>query len=128
MLNSRAVAAMITLSSGDTAWCWKVAYNEGVSRASPGVQLLLDLTGSLLADPSLRRADSCATPDHPMIDHVWRERLALCDRLIEIRPSAVAFAVTGAVERLRRSAIALVKAGRDRLRGRKAHPPTAHAP
>ena len=32
------------LRSGDNAWGWKIAYDEGFARASPGVQLLLDVT------------------------------------------------------------------------------------
>jgi CelD/BcsL family acetyltransferase involved in cellulose biosynthesis len=60
-LNGQAVAATITLRSGDTAWCWKIAYNEGVAAYSPGVQLVLELTSSLLADPAIVRTDSCAT-------------------------------------------------------------------
>ena len=53
-----------------------------------------------------------------MIDHVWRERLALSDRLIALRPSALPFALACRIETLRRSAIAAAKAVRDRLRGR----------
>ena len=55
---------------------------------------------------------------HPMIDHVWRERLALSDRLIALRPSAMPFALACRIETLRRSAIAAAKAARDRIRGR----------
>jgi CelD/BcsL family acetyltransferase involved in cellulose biosynthesis len=117
-LNGTAVAATVTLSSGDTAWCWKISYNEGLARSSPGVQLICELTESLLADPQPLRADSCASADHPMIDHVWRERLALSDRLIALRPSAVPFALACRIEALRRSAIAGAKAVRDRLRRR----------
>jgi hypothetical protein len=51
-----------------------------------------------------------------MIDHVWRERLALSDRLIALRPSMVPFALTCRIETLRRLAIAAAKAMRDRLR------------
>ena len=29
-------------------------------------------------------ADSCATPDHPMIDHLWRDRLAMADLMIAL--------------------------------------------
>ena len=64
------------------------------------------------------RVDSCATAGHPMIDHVWRERLALSDRLIALRPSVVPFALACRIETLRRSAIAAAKAVRDRLRRR----------
>jgi CelD/BcsL family acetyltransferase involved in cellulose biosynthesis len=116
-LNGTAIAAVITLSSGDTAWCWKIAYSEGVSRASPGVQVALDLTASVLAQPSPAQVDSCATADHPMIDHIWRERLALHDRLIALRPSAVPFTFVCGIEGLRRLAISFAKSIRNRLRG-----------
>jgi CelD/BcsL family acetyltransferase involved in cellulose biosynthesis len=115
-LNSGVIAASITLQSGDTAWCWKIAYSEGVAHASPGVQLMLDLTDELLADRNVRRVDSCATPDHPMIDHIWRERLTLSDRLIAVRPLAVGFAFACGVEHLRRSALGAARALRHRLR------------
>jgi CelD/BcsL family acetyltransferase involved in cellulose biosynthesis len=111
------IAATIMLSSGDTAWCWKIAYDEGLARSSPGVQLLCDLTESLLAAPTPLRADSCATPGHPMIDHVWRERLALSDRMIELKRSP-RFALVCGFEGLRRAAIHSAKMVRDRLRSR----------
>jgi hypothetical protein len=113
-LDGRAIAALVTLRSGDTAWCWKIAYDESLSRASPGVQLLLDATESILADASIARADSCATPDHPMIDHVWRERLALSDRLMCVVPcNAGLFTQVCQLETARRAAIRMAK----RLRG-----------
>jgi CelD/BcsL family acetyltransferase involved in cellulose biosynthesis len=116
-LNGTAIAAAITLISADTAWCWKIAYSEGVSRASPGVQLALDLTASLLAQPLPARVDSCATADHPMINHIWRERLTLHDRLIALRPSVVPFALACGIESLRRGAIGVAKSIRSRLHG-----------
>ena len=118
LLNGRAIAAAMTLRSGDDAWFWKIAYNEGVARYSPGVQLVYDLTESLLADGSPARVDSCAAADHPMIDHVWRERLALCDRLIGLKASALPFALACRIEALRRAAVATAKAVRDRIRAR----------
>jgi CelD/BcsL family acetyltransferase involved in cellulose biosynthesis len=116
-LNGTAIAATVTLSSGDTAWCWKIGYNEGLARSSPGVQLICDLTESLLEGPQPAHVDSCAGPGHPMIDHVWRERLALSDRLIALRPSLVPFSLACRMETLRRSTIAAAKAMRDRVRG-----------
>ena len=41
---ANAIAVAITLSRGDTGWFWKIAYNEGVARFSPGVQLVYELT------------------------------------------------------------------------------------
>jgi len=104
-LDGRAIAAIVTLRSGDAAWCWKIAYDEAYSRASPGVQLLIDVTEAMLADPSIARADSCATADHPMIDHIWRERLALSDRLMCVaKCDPTLFAHLCRMESLRRAA------------------------
>jgi CelD/BcsL family acetyltransferase involved in cellulose biosynthesis len=115
-LDRNAIAAAITLKSGDTAWTWKIAYDEGFARGSPGVQLMLDVTEALLADAAIMRADSCATADHPMIDHLWRERLALSDRLIAVRTPPLPFPLVCRLEALRRTLIAKAKALRDALR------------
>jgi CelD/BcsL family acetyltransferase involved in cellulose biosynthesis len=117
MLDGRVVAASITLVSGDTAWCWKIAYSEDHSRFSPGVQLIVELTEELLNEPALTRADSCATADHPMIDHIWHERLELCDRLIALRPTTLPFGLVCCIEKVRRSGIAVAKTVRNRIRG-----------
>jgi CelD/BcsL family acetyltransferase involved in cellulose biosynthesis len=114
----RTLAAAITLRSGDTSWFWKIAYDEDFARASPGVQISLDLTASLLADGSIARVDSCATADHPMIDHLWRERLPLADLLIAPNADALpAFHIARRLEALRRAALATAKHLRDRFRG-----------
>ncbi len=116
-LDGRAIAAIVTLRSGDAAWCWKIAYDETFSRASPGVQLLLDVTDDLLADTGIARADSCATADHPMIDHVWRERLALSDRLMCVaKCDPTLFSHLCRLESLRRSAMSAAKRLRNLLR------------
>ncbi|MGH6767702.1 MAG: GNAT family N-acetyltransferase [Xanthobacteraceae bacterium] len=114
-VDTRVVAAIVTLRSGDTAWCWKIAYDERYSRLSPGVQLLLDVTRTLLDDPRVAKADSCATADHPMIDHIWRERLALADRLICVAPGG-RFGFVCALEAIRSTALAAARRMRDLLR------------
>ncbi len=106
------VASAITLSSGRGAWGWKIAYDESFAAASPGVQLYFDLTTTLLADPAIAFVDSCATPDHPMIDHLWRKRLSLGDWLIGVAPNAP-FDRACWLETMRRRAIALMRAARD---------------
>jgi CelD/BcsL family acetyltransferase involved in cellulose biosynthesis len=117
MQNNHPLASAITLRSGHCAWFWKIAYDEDVARFSPGVQISLDLTEALLAEPEIACADSCATADHPMIDHLWRERLALNDLLIA--PSAAALAqlrVARPLETLRRTLIATAKRARNTLK------------
>jgi hypothetical protein len=79
------------------------------------VQLALDLTEALIKESAVERVDSCATADHPMIDHIWRERLALCDRLIALRPAPLLFRLACRLETLRRGVIATAKAVRARL-------------
>jgi hypothetical protein len=115
-LNGQPIAVCVTLMSGNTAWCWKIAYSEGVSRYSPGVLLVVELTEKLLADRAVARTDSCATAGHPMIDHIWRERLTVSDMLIEVKPQAIPFGLTCKLETLRRSAIARAKSLRDKFR------------
>jgi CelD/BcsL family acetyltransferase involved in cellulose biosynthesis len=120
MLGGRTIAAAITLTAGDTAWFWKIAYNEGVARFSPGVQLTYQLTPVLAGQPGIARVDSCATADHPMIDHLWHGRLALSDRLIAVKPSALPFSIACQAEAFRRTAVAAVKGLRHRLLPRRA--------
>jgi hypothetical protein len=116
-VGKHAIAALIFLRSGATTWAWKIAYDEEFAPASPGVQLLTEATQALLDDPSILRADSCASASHPMIDHVWRERLALADRLICLRPcSLLVFNMVCQLERLRRTARASAKALRNLIR------------
>ncbi len=108
LIDGRAIAAAIILRSGNVAWFWKIAYDETFARFSPGVMLTVALTEGFVEDSSVDRVDSCATANHPMIDHIWRERLALCDRLIAVRPRAP-FASARRLETLRAAALAAAK-------------------
>jgi CelD/BcsL family acetyltransferase involved in cellulose biosynthesis len=116
-VGDRTIATIVTLRSHDTAWTWKIAYDENFARFSPGVQLMIALTETLLGDAGVARADSCADPDHPMINHLWRERLTLADHLAAVRPPPGGFPLICRLETLRRSAIVAAKALRARLRG-----------
>ena len=81
---------------------------------SPGVVLTFAVTEDLVEDTTLVRTDSCATANHPMIDHIWRERLALCDRLIAVRP-LTSFSAVRRLEMLRNTALAAAKAVRSQM-------------
>jgi CelD/BcsL family acetyltransferase involved in cellulose biosynthesis len=111
----RTIAADIVLRAGEGAWIWKVAYDEGFAHASPGVLLALDATRTLLADPTLAWCDSCAGPDHPMIDRLWGERRTMVDRLMAVEPG-LGFAVACRLEPLRRRMIATARRARDLAR------------
>jgi len=111
---SRPIACALTLTSQDGAWGWKIAYDERYAAGSPGVQIYLDLTEALLADPVISFVDSCATPDHPMIDRIWRERLDMADWLVALAPG-VAFDLARRLEAARRHAVALARRWRNRI-------------
>ena len=113
-IDGRAIAITITLRSADTAWFWKIVYDEKFAQHSPGVVLTFAVTEDLVEDTTLLRTDSCATANHPMIDHIWRERLALSDRLIAVR-QPVSFASVRRLEMLRIAALAAAKAVRSQM-------------
>jgi CelD/BcsL family acetyltransferase involved in cellulose biosynthesis len=115
-VSGQPVAITVLLRSGACAWLWKIAYDEAFARLSPGMQLTRDITAALLRDETLAATDSCATADHPMIDHLWRERLALSDLLISLRPNDhSAFKVACSLEALRRNARNAARFIRDKV-------------
>jgi hypothetical protein len=65
------------------------------------VQLTLDLTRHLCADPAIATADSTAGADHPMINPIWRGRFAIGDVLIPLRKNDPAVALIHAALTLR---------------------------
>jgi CelD/BcsL family acetyltransferase involved in cellulose biosynthesis len=79
------VAAGIVLRHQDRAFFFKLGIDERFAKYSPGVQLTLDLTRHLCADPAIASADSTASADHPMINPIWRGRFAIGDVLIPLR-------------------------------------------
>jgi O-antigen/teichoic acid export membrane protein/CelD/BcsL family acetyltransferase involved in cellulose biosynthesis len=111
----RLIAAGVVLRSGRGAWFLKIAYDETQAQYSPGVQLTLDLTEALARNPDIDFIDSCAIADHPMIDHLWRERLQVADWMIGLDPKRP-FAIDRSVEHLRRQTRALMKWAYHRIR------------
>ncbi|MDA9500850.1 GNAT family N-acetyltransferase [Bradyrhizobium sp. CCBAU 11357] len=79
------IAAGIVLRHQNRAFFFKLGIDERFAKYSPGVQLTLDLTRHLCADPTIASADSTANADHPMINPIWRGRLAIGDVLMPLR-------------------------------------------
>jgi CelD/BcsL family acetyltransferase involved in cellulose biosynthesis len=79
------IASGVVLRHQDRAFFFKLGVDERFAKYSPGVQLTLDLTRHLCADPAIASADSTAGPDHPMINPIWRGRFAIGDVLIPLR-------------------------------------------
>lgn len=76
-LGVRPIAILVSFVAGATAFTWKIAYDETYARFSPGAQLMMEAVRSLFSDRTVVRIDSCATADHPMVDHLWPGRMAI---------------------------------------------------
>ncbi|WP_181701395.1 GNAT family N-acetyltransferase [Chthonobacter albigriseus] len=111
------IASLITHRTGDTAYLWKIAYDEAFAAYSPGVQIVRLATEDFLADPTLQNVDSLATADHPMINRLWAGRLRMGTLIFATtasanRQAARVTAIHDAHVRLRAAARSL----RDRIR------------
>ena len=99
------VASGIVLRHQSRAFFFKLGVDERFAKYSPGVQLTVELTRHLCADPLVASADSTASPDHPMINPIWRGRFAIGDVLIPLRPRDPVVAAVHAALLARQSAL-----------------------
>jgi CelD/BcsL family acetyltransferase involved in cellulose biosynthesis len=75
-LDQKPIAMLASFLTPPGAFSFKTAFDEDYARFSPGV--LLQCENLLMLDhPEIAWTDSCAAADHPMIDHIWRERRAI---------------------------------------------------
>ena len=96
------VASAVVLRHLDRAFYFKLGVDERFARMSPGVQLTLDLTRHLCADPAIASAESTASADHPMINPIWRGRFEVGDVLIPLYPRDLAVSLVHAAMTTRR--------------------------
>ncbi|WP_236710770.1 GNAT family N-acetyltransferase [Novosphingobium barchaimii] len=75
-LDGRPLAMLVTFLTAPGAYSYKTAFDEDFARFSPGV-LLQRENLAILDRQDIAWSDSCASADHPMIDHLWRERRAI---------------------------------------------------
>ena len=75
-LDGLPVAMLASFLTSPGAFSFKTAFDERYARISPGV-LLQRENLAMLERPGIEWTDSCAAADHPMIDHLWRERRAI---------------------------------------------------
>lgn len=84
------IAAGLIVRHGERAYYFKTAYDERLAKCSPGVQLTLDLTRHFCADETLASVDSTAVAGHPMINQIWKGRLAIGESLVPLRTGSSA--------------------------------------
>lgn len=118
-LDGRPIAMLFAIVEGKEAWLGKIAHDEDLAPYSPGVQLILHATEQLFAE-GIRQVDSCAVPDHPMINRLWRGRLSVADVMIAAPTvDGALFNITVTAERLRRRLRASAKGIYCQLTGRQ---------
>lgn len=83
LLDGEPIAMLATFLTPPGAFSFKTTFDERFARFSPGV-LLQKENLALLARGDIAWCDSCAAPDHPMIDHFWREQRAVVSRNVAI--------------------------------------------
>ena len=72
-LDGEPIAMLASFLTPPGGYSFKTAFDERYARFSPGV-LLQRENLAVLERPGIDWVDSCAAADHPMIDHIWRER------------------------------------------------------
>lgn len=102
-LDGQPLAMLASFLTPPGAFSYKTAFDERFSRFSPGV-LLQRENLAMLDHPAVRWTDSCAAADHPMIDHIWRERRAI---------GRISIAIGGPLRRLAFRLIAKAELGRN---------------
>jgi CelD/BcsL family acetyltransferase involved in cellulose biosynthesis len=107
MLDDRPVALKCDILSLPGSCAFRIAYDEAFAKYSPGVLLELDHVHELHARPDWQWMDSGAEPDHPMINHLWRERREIATSTIGAGPLTGDVAV--ALARAARKGMKLVK-------------------
>lgn len=73
-INGEPIALKCNLISQPGAFGFKIAYDESLHKYSPGVLLELEYMRHFQEDTDLKWVDSCASPDHPMVDRIWSDR------------------------------------------------------
>lgn len=98
-LDGKPIAMLANFLCPPGAFSFKTAFDEEYARYSPGV-LLQRENLELLSRDKIDWVDSCAAPDHPMINHLWRERRSIGRHSIGIggRLRRAAFAAIARLE------------------------------
>jgi CelD/BcsL family acetyltransferase involved in cellulose biosynthesis len=103
-LDGQPVAMKCNFLCGSTGFAFKIAFDEDLSRFSPGVLLELETIRRAHLNPRLKWIDSCAVPGHFMINRLWSERRPITRLLVSAggRAGDLALAALPLVPAIRR--------------------------
>lgn len=90
-LSQKPIAMIVNFIDRGEAYSFKIAHDEAYARFSPGVMIEIEMMKALEREPALNFIDSCAAPDHPMINPLWRERRAIAALNVSGKSAAAKF-------------------------------------
>jgi CelD/BcsL family acetyltransferase involved in cellulose biosynthesis len=76
-LDGRALARHITLTAGEGAFTFKIAYDETYASGSPGLLAEVDNVRQFMETPGLLWVDSNTAPGNESYGRVWKDRRVL---------------------------------------------------
>lgn len=83
--DGHAVAMLVNFVDSGGAFSFKIAIDPAFARFSPGVLIEQDNLSRILDDRCAAWMDSCAAPDHPMIDSLWAERRTIAQYRVALK-------------------------------------------
>jgi hypothetical protein len=81
-LDKKAIAMKCNFMTPPGSFAFRIAFDESYSAYSPGVLLELENIRRLHGNSDIEWMDSCAIPDHPMIDRLWPDRRGIASLLM----------------------------------------------
>jgi hypothetical protein len=115
-VGDRTIAMLLNFVGPDGAFSFKIAVDPAFARYSPGALIEQFNLTRVLDDRGAPWMDSCAAPDHPMIDSLWGERRTIAQYRVALRHGGI----RGATGRLVLPALSVLEAGFQRLKRRMA--------
>lgn len=86
LLDGEPIAIKLNFTSAtEGSFALKIAYDEQFASFSPGVLLELENIYAVLDEAHISWMDSCAIPNHPMINRLWAERRKMANYHISTR-------------------------------------------
>ncbi|WP_062231882.1 GNAT family N-acetyltransferase [Aureimonas sp. N4] len=82
------VASFVVLLSNGAGVAWKTAYDERLASLRPGALVAALATEAMIDDPAIRFVDSCAVPDHAILNALWTGRMELGTMVVALDRAA----------------------------------------
>ncbi|MEM9168743.1 MAG: GNAT family N-acetyltransferase [Pseudomonadota bacterium] len=81
-VDGRTIASSIDVFAGGCGFALKIAHDPAFDAYSPGVLLEQDNLADIEADPRAVWIDSCAAPDHSVLNRLWTARTHLAHAVV----------------------------------------------